>query len=151
MIAPAAAGKNIKNAVSPSGARLMNAVTRQVVFYAALLGTTGVILGAFGAHALKERLLASGRLDAWETATLYHLLHAIALLGLAALAKSNLLPYTQTIARIWFCGVILFSGSIYALALTGWKLLGPVTPIGGLLLVIGWVMLGVSAFRSTSS
>lgn len=129
----------------------MKAVTRQLVFYAALLGVTGIVLGAFGAHALKDRLLESGRLDAWETATQYHLLHAIALPGLAALAQCCNLRYAQTIARLWLCGVVFFSGSIYVLALTGLKMLGPVTPIGGLLFIVGWVLLGVSAFRSTSS
>lgn len=124
--------------------------TRLIVCCASILGVTGVILGAFGAHALKEHLLAVNRLEAWETATLYHLLHAVALLGLGAVSHSGRLPLLKAVCWCWVLGVVLFSGSIYGLALTGLKVLGPITPIGGLFLITGWALLGISAFKATS-
>lgn len=106
---------------------------------AALLGASGVALGAFGAHGLRERLTPE-RLESWETAVLYHLLHAVALLSLAlferATGRGIALP-----AGLWTAGVVLFSGSIYLLALGGPRWLGPVTPLGGLSLLAGWLAL----------
>ena len=106
---------------------------------AALLGATGVIAGAFGAHGLRARL-GPDALASWETAVRYQLLHAVALLALALHARATgqavALP-----AGLWTAGVVLFSGSIYALVLGGPRLLGPVTPLGGLALAAGWVAL----------
>jgi len=106
---------------------------------AALLGASGVALGAFGAHGLRARLTPE-RLESWETAVLYHLLHAVALLALALFARATgrgiALP-----AGLWTAGVLLFSGSIYLLALGGPRWLGPVTPLGGLSLLAGWLSL----------
>jgi uncharacterized membrane protein YgdD (TMEM256/DUF423 family) len=106
---------------------------------AGLLGATGVVAGAFGAHGLRERL-APERLDAWHTAVQYQLLHTLALLALAlferAAGRAVALP-----ATLWTVGVLLFSGSIYLLALGGPRWLGPVTPVGGLALVAGWLAL----------
>jgi uncharacterized membrane protein YgdD (TMEM256/DUF423 family) len=106
---------------------------------AALLGASGVLLGAFGAHGLRERV-APERLASWQTAVLYHQLHAVALLALAlygrAAERSVTLP-----ASLWTAGILLFSGSIYLLVLGGPRLLGPVTPLGGLALAAGWLAL----------
>jgi uncharacterized membrane protein YgdD (TMEM256/DUF423 family) len=117
---------------------------------AAILGCAAVALGAFGAHGLTARLagLADGpqRLDWWKTAALYHLTHALAL-GLAAGLLGN------TAAGKWACwsfvlGIALFSGSLYTMTLTGIRVLGAVTPFGGLALMVGWAALAVAAFRS---
>ena len=110
--------------------------------YAAVLGVSGVALGAFGAHMLKETLLKRGTTESWKTAVSYQLLHAIALLALSTRdsnKKGNV--SWDSAANCWFYGVLLFSGSIYGLSLGGPRLLGPVTPIGGILMIIGWGLL----------
>lgn len=103
----------------------------------ALTGAAAVVLGALGAHALEDVLAKGGYIEAWKTASSYHLIHALLLVVLA-----NWTPLA--VKRWWviFCGVWIFSGSIYLLCLTPWKWLGPVTPVGGFLLIIGWVTLG---------
>lgn len=106
---------------------------------AALLGATGVILGAFGAHALRARL-EPAQLASWSTAVHYQLFHALALLAIAlSSAGSGRSPGPAP--WLFAFGVLLFSGSIYALVLTPWRWLGPATPIGGLLLIAGWLSL----------
>lgn len=100
------------------------------------VGALAVGLGAFGAHGLEERLAELGRTGTWETATLYHLVHAVVLLVLATLPEWR--------ARAWlafFTGVVIFSGSLYVLSITGMTWLGAVTPIGGVLLMGGWISL----------
>jgi len=125
----------------------MNPSTRWITLAAALFGFLGVALGAFGAHALKATLLANGQLDSWKTAVFYQLVHAVALLALAGWRDSHGGPNTK-VAFCWTVGVILFSGSLYWLALGGpIKLLWPVTPLGGLALLAGWGMLILSALN----
>lgn len=115
-----------------------------ILFISALLGFTGVLLGAFGAHALKATLTARGTHDIWETGILYHLIHSVALFGVAAM---SLHPNGQRIANAWLAravwcwsaGIFLFSGSLYALAVGApVKFLWPVTPAGGLAFLAGW-------------
>jgi uncharacterized membrane protein YgdD (TMEM256/DUF423 family) len=105
----------------------------------ALLGAIGVVLGALGAHALEARLTPE-RLASWGTAVDYHLLHSVALLALAlfsaATGRSVALP-----AALFTTGIVLFSGSIYLLVLTHQRWLGPITPLGGLCLIAGWISL----------
>lgn len=92
----------------------------------------GVVLGAFGAHGLGDQLRANGRVETWATATLYHLIHGLALF-LVALLPGRALGY------YWFlAGIFLFSGSLYALALTDISKLGAITPLGGLAFLAGW-------------
>jgi uncharacterized membrane protein YgdD (TMEM256/DUF423 family) len=109
---------------------------------AAILGFAGVALGAFGAHGLKAHLAARGFTDAWEKAVLYHLVHTVALLALSAYcsARDNSRPLSRA-AWAWTLGVVLFSGSLYALALGGPRPLVFVTPIGGVFLLAGWALL----------
>ena len=103
---------------------------------AAVSGFLAVALGAFGAHALEERLETSGRTDTWETAVLYHFAHTIVLLVLALRPKVQGGPFLSFLA-----GIIIFSGSLYALAFTDIGKLGAITPIGGLLFLAGWAWL----------
>ncbi len=99
---------------------------------AAFVMLLGIALGAFGAHGLSDRLAETGRLDNWETATFYHLIHGLALF---AVARGALRPLGYS----WFlAGIVLFSGSLYILALTGLTKLGAITPLGGLCFLIGW-------------
>jgi uncharacterized membrane protein YgdD (TMEM256/DUF423 family) len=95
-----------------------------------------VALGAFGAHALKTTLQASGMLDAWNKAVLYHLVHAVALVALALYGSGNRAAYLLLAA-----GILLFSGSLYTMALTNARWLGAITPLGGLCFLAGWAWL----------
>lgn len=116
---------------------------------AGVLGLSGVALGAMGAHALKATLLERGMMQSWETAARYHIFHAVALLGLAAWARASAADSSRLlgwIARCWTVGVVFFSASIYWLALGGPRWLGPVTPVGGVALMAGWLLLIFAAF-----
>jgi uncharacterized membrane protein YgdD (TMEM256/DUF423 family) len=115
--------------------------------YAAILGASGIAAGAFGAHALRETLVERGSLENWRTAVLYQVFHATALLGLSALNNSEKdggKSYS-TAGNLMAFGTFCFSGSVYALCLGigPKKLLGPTTPIGGLFMIAGWVVLGL--------
>jgi uncharacterized membrane protein YgdD (TMEM256/DUF423 family) len=115
--------------------------------FGALLGFLGVLFGAFGAHYLKGKL-SSDQARSFETGVRYQLFHAILLLVLSFnLSFSTALEVA--IARLFLLGTFLFSFSIYGLVLSDaygrkWRFLGPVTPLGGLLLLIGWALLGYS-------
>ena len=98
-----------------------------------------VALGAFGAHALKFKLQVNGTLDAWQTAVLYHLAHAVALVALALHGASN-----RTAFYLLLAGVVIFSGSLYLLAITNTRWLGAITPLGGLCFLAGWAWLVIS-------
>lgn len=102
----------------------------------AMLAGLGVALGAFGAHGLKS-MLEPQALGWWQTAVQYQMWHALALLAMAALRDVR----TGLPAGLMGAGVLLFSGSLYAMALTGARWLGAVTPLGGLLLIAGWCLL----------
>jgi uncharacterized membrane protein YgdD (TMEM256/DUF423 family) len=104
---------------------------------AAISGTLAVVAGAFGAHGLKARV-GPEQLDAWATAAHYHLLHSVVLLALALFARSTGRSITLP-ASLLTAGMVLFSGSIYLLVLTKMRWLGPVTPVGGMLLIFGWL------------
>lgn len=105
---------------------------------AAFTGFLAVALGAFGAHGLKETLNANGTLAVWQTGALYHLVHAIVLLVLAHRSVVARLPFA-----LFAIGILIFSGSLYALALTNLKWLGAITPLGGLCLLGGWLALAI--------
>jgi len=109
---------------------------------AAATGLLAIALGAFGAHALRGVLEANQTRDLWNTAVLYHLVHAPALLW-AATAE----PLLQGAIFCWVLGILIFSGSLYALALTKVSVLGVITPIGGLLLMAGWTIVGIRTLR----
>ena len=111
---------------------------------AALFGSSAVAFGAFGAHYLKATLESRGTLDSWKTGVQYQLLHSVGLLALAIHREGrteNQGKFALT-AQLWTAGIVLFSGSIYGLSLgLGPRLLGPVTPLGGLCLIGGWLCL----------
>lgn len=128
------------------------AAMRKFLVAASLAGATAVGAGAFGAHGLKDLLTENNMLSTWNTAVLYNLTHALALLtvgmqrcDLPASARTWLIRAAQS----WLVGIVLFSGSLYGLALGGPKLLGPITPLGGLFLISGWIWVGVGAFKMT--
>jgi uncharacterized membrane protein YgdD (TMEM256/DUF423 family) len=125
---------------------------RLLLLCSAVNGFLAVVLGAFGAHGLRNALRdlpdVARRLDWWETASHYHLAHAVAL-GVFALASAN-------VPRRWLArasgavlvGIALFCGSLYVMSLTGVTGLGAITPIGGLGFLAGWALFGIGALRS---
>ncbi|SCY87364.1 MULTISPECIES: DUF423 domain-containing protein [unclassified Pseudomonas] len=119
---------------------------RSFLMLAAFFGFTGVALGAFAAHGLKNRLSAD-YLAIFHTGVTYQLVHTLALLGVALLA-THIPGRVVTWAGISFVvGILLFSGSLYLLTLTGISKLGIITPLGGVAFLIGWLCLGLAAWR----
>lgn len=113
---------------------------------AAGLGFLSVALGAFGAHGLKNVLDSYGR-EIYEKAVLYQMFHALALLGVGLLQRQNEALALAPAGWLFLAGVILFSGSLYVLALTGMKWLGAITPFGGLAFLSGWLWLAYLLLR----
>lgn len=116
----------------------------------AVLAGLAVLAGAFGAHALGTRLGADS-LVIWETAARYQMYHGLALLASAALFPLGDVPLVRTGRRFFLAGVVLFSGSLYGLALFGVAELGAITPLGGVGLVAGWVCFALALFRARSA
>lgn len=122
---------------------------RQLTFLTGFLGFTGVAFGALGAHGVKSALKdlpdLAQRLGWWELAARYHLVHALAV-GLTAVLGAHVVGrFPRWAAGLFTAGVLLFSGSLYVMALTGARGLGAVTPFGGVAFLAGWVALGVGA------
>jgi uncharacterized membrane protein YgdD (TMEM256/DUF423 family) len=116
---------------------------------AAVLLALAVMLGAFGAHALKGRLDAY-QMGIWDKAVFYHFIHALGLLVVPFFARLNMLPEKSAhgISALLLTGIAFFSGSLYALALTGTMMLGAVTPIGGVCFIAAWLWLAFCLSRA---
>ncbi|WP_223649817.1 DUF423 domain-containing protein [Hymenobacter psoromatis] len=115
---------------------------RLILQIAAILGALTVGIGAFGAHGLRPMLEASGRLETFETAVRYQFYHLLALLAVGVLATARPdLRGLDTAALLWLVGIVIFSGSLYVICFTGITKFGAVAPLGGLLLIAGWVRL----------
>jgi uncharacterized membrane protein YgdD (TMEM256/DUF423 family) len=108
----------------------------------AVMLALAVILGAFGAHGLQSRLDDYSR-GVYEKAVLYHFLHAMGILVVAVLGRTSTFPEAAVDTVCWFLfvGILLFSGSLYLLAVTGTRTLGIITPFGGVAFIIGWILL----------
>jgi uncharacterized membrane protein YgdD (TMEM256/DUF423 family) len=116
------------------------------LFIAAILGALAVIFGAFAAHGLQARLDVQAR-EIFETGARYQMYHALAM-GLAAFAmRGEAAARARLSAILFFAGILLFSGSLYLLALTGAPMLGLVTPLGGLAFIAGWFFLALAALK----
>ncbi len=114
-------------------------VTQKIILLiASALGALTVAIGAFGAHALAPMLQATNRVDTFETAVKYQMYHTLALLAVGLLLFQVQQPALQVAAWCFFLGILIFSGSLYVLILTGVTWLGAITPIGGTLLIVGW-------------
>lgn len=118
---------------------------------AGILGFLGVALGAFGAHALKSWLATlpdgADRLAWWHTGVQYHLWHALLLVGIGVWLPSGPSGPLRVAAIAVVAGIALFSGSLYAMTLTGVRVLGAVTPFGGVAFLVAWAALAIAAFR----
>lgn len=132
---------------------------RRTIATAAIWGALGFALGAFGAHGLPSFLTEAGfspeavatRLTTFETAARYHLYGALALLALGVAQRQQASRAWTVAGWLLLAGTLLFSGSLYGLALTeGWKWLGPVTPLGGLLTIAGWIAIAVGALATNA-
>ena len=125
---------------------------KNIIVKAGVLGAIAVIGGAFGAHALKE-VLNYEQLASYHTGVRYQLIHAVVLLFLSLLIDKCKSNHFIVASKLFFWGVILFSGSIYLLtlknilALEMLKLAGPITPIGGVLITLGWVYLIIGSVK----
>ncbi|ARS52709.1 DUF423 domain-containing protein [Kushneria konosiri] len=120
--------------------------SRPLWLVAALSGLGVVILGAWGAHGLADQLDARA-LNAWHTGVRYQAWHTLAFMMILIWREVVALVGQRLVLGLWGIGVVLFSGSLYLLALGGPALLGPITPLGGLAMMAGWVMLAVTALR----
>jgi len=118
----------------------MTPLTRRCIFWGALFGLSGVMIGAFGAHALKV-LLTADQLTIYHTGVDYQFVHALALLLLGAIAQHQTPKAWQLAATLFIAGVFIFSGSLYLLVLTDTAWLGAITPIGGMSFIAGWAAL----------
>ena len=121
---------------------------RSLPVVAGLLGALGVGLGAFGAHALRSSVDPHA-LGVWQTATRYHLVHAVLLIVLTAYARATGRS-VATPAWLLIAGTMLFSGSLYALVLTNARWLGAITPLGGLTFIAAWVASGITISRGST-
>ena len=122
---------------------------RRWVMIGAILGMTAVAGGAFGAHALKDRLDAEA-LANFQVGVRYQMYHALALIGVAWVASLRPSRVADAAGVCMLCGVLCFSGSLYGLVLLHWRWLGPVTPLGGTLLITGWLLLAIAAAKIPS-
>jgi uncharacterized membrane protein YgdD (TMEM256/DUF423 family) len=128
-------------------------LARRFLVTGALLAGLAVACGAFGAHGLKSRFAADGSLDQgdeqllanWETAARYQMYHALALVGLGAVVGARPTAAAKAAGAAFVAGTVIFSGCLYALVLTGQRWLGAVVPIGGVLLIVGWVCFALAA------
>lgn len=114
----------------------------------ALLGALAVALGAFGAHALKDYLASINRADTFETAVKYQFYHALALVLVGILSKEFPSGAMEWSGRLLFVGSLIFCGSLYLICFTGITKFGAVAPIGGLSLILGWLMLFWGVIKS---
>ena len=125
---------------------------KKIIITASIFGLLAVIAGAFGAHGL-QGLLSPKDLEVWHTAVQYQFYHVFALLFLSTLTRYKN-RVTNDCYYLFTFGIIFFSGSLYLLAcrdLFGWswlQVMGPITPIGGLLFIAGWIILGIAALRN---
>ena len=119
---------------------------RHLVVIAALTLMVGVGAGAFGAHGIKT-ILSADMLTVWQTAVLYQMIHGLGILGIAALVAHRPDKRLITSALLMFAGILLFSGSLYVLALSGVRVLGAITPVGGVAFIAGWGLLAFAALR----
>ena len=118
----------------------------------AFLLALAVALGAFGAHGLRDRLDAYS-LSVYEKAVFYHFVHALGILLVSVLARTQAISLLAQARVGWllFSGIILFSGSLYVLAVSGLRVLGAITPLGGLAFIFGWALLAFEAWRGRLS
>ena len=124
---------------------------RRLVILGAVLGLLGVVMGAFGAHALEDLLKANGRQSTYDTAVQYQFIHALAILFVSSALRRWPVGLAKAAGIFFLIGTILFSGSLYILAIFNLPIMGAVAPIGGVALILGWLCLGLVAWQNNVS
>lgn len=125
----------------------MNSTAKLFLVLGSISGAMAVIVGAFGAHGLKDKLTEE-MMAIYKTGVEYHFYHTIALLAVGLLALKFHSGILAASGWSFAVGILIFSGSLYALSITGIRVLGAVTPIGGLCFIAGWVLLAVAVIRN---
>ena len=121
------------------------------IFWGAILGSFAVAIGAFGAHALQDWLISIRQVETFQTASKYHFYHTFSIILIGILLHLNTGNFAKRrkalvwAAKLHLLGTLIFSGTLYLLCLTNIRWLGAITPIGGTLLIIGWVLFAISA------
>jgi uncharacterized membrane protein YgdD (TMEM256/DUF423 family) len=124
---------------------------RYILLAGLLLMLLAVALGAFGAHALKS-IIGEAQLQTWKTASTYHFYHALGLIGLGIWAeRQSLTKYISAAGMLFIGGILLFSGSLYLLAVTQVRWLGIITPLGGVLFLAGWISWMLALYRNNQA
>ena len=119
--------------------------SQKVLKIASIFGLFAVAIGAFGAHSLSSILIENNRVDTFETAVRYHFYHTIALLVVSVLLQNNSSKHLNRAVILFSIGILIFSGSLYVLALSNFTFLGAITPLGGLCFMAAWISLFSSA------
>jgi len=122
--------------------------SKLIIIIGSISGAISVILGAFGAHALKDSLTASNRLETYETAVKYQMYHSLALILLGILMLHFQHKFLNYASYSFIIGIIIFSGSLYALCASGISKLGAITPIGGLFLIVAWILFAIGVYKT---
>ena len=120
---------------------------RTILLTGIITAGLGVMIGAFGAHALKETLMQTGKADTFELAVRYQFYHALAMLAAGILVERFNSKRIAQAALMFLLGIIFFSGSLYVLSLTGINKLGAITPIGGVFFIAGWLLFFLGVYR----
>jgi uncharacterized membrane protein YgdD (TMEM256/DUF423 family) len=123
---------------------------KKIISLAAISGILSVMLGAFGAHGLKK-IISPDMLEVFKTGVQYQFYHTFALLAVGILMYFGESKSLKWSANLFMIGILLFSGSLYLLAITNIKLLGIITPFGGVAFIIGWILLAVHAYKQKTS
>ena len=126
----------------------MNTIAKLFLSLGAISGALGVIIGAFGAHGLQVKL-SEKMLTVYQTGAQYHFYHTFALLAVGLLALKFESSLLTSSGWSFLIGILLFSGSLYALSISGISKLGAITPIGGLFFIIGWTLLATAVLKAS--
>ncbi len=123
---------------------------KKIIQIGSIFGAIAVGIGAFGAHGLKDILAETGRIETFETAVKYHFYHSLAILliGILFLVKPSW-KQLKTAGILMLIGILIFSGSLYVLSLTGITWLGAITPLGGVAFILGWCFLFLAAYKNS--
>ncbi|MEO9966784.1 MAG: DUF423 domain-containing protein [Reichenbachiella sp.] len=116
-------------------------MAKQALLLGSIFGAISVIIGAFGAHALKDLLIANGRLEVFETAVRYQFFHTLALLVLGLVNGQVAEKWLKRAVYFFTAGIVVFSGSLYILSISNIGYFGAITPVGGVFLILGWISL----------
>ena len=122
---------------------------RKIIVTGSILMAAAVALGAFGAHFLKDFLEETGRTDTYKTAVLYHMIHALAMVITGSIGIKIRNKFIFWTGYLFAAGTVFFSGSLYALCITGIDWLGAITPVGGILFIFAWLSLATGTIKST--